>query len=158
MKCTFIGSGSDEIQYSFRDTQSHQFIKSRDITFMDSIYGVRYATDSSSLTKPIQKSQVVLVNISENLAENDSIVVEHGLMEDQMKKTLKMEHPLRREAPRLHRQECPPESPGLRLPAGKKASQSLWMFKVREEQNSSEMFEDSLTFIAVEAFLRGSLE
>ncbi|GKA51747.1 hypothetical protein Tco_0744943 [Tanacetum coccineum] len=36
------------------------------------------ATNSSSLTKPIQKSQVVLVDIPENLAENDSIVAEHG--------------------------------------------------------------------------------
>ncbi|GKE09979.1 hypothetical protein Tco_1413530, partial [Tanacetum coccineum] len=43
------------------------------------IYGARSATDSSSLTKPIQKSQVVLVDIPENLAENDSIVAEHGL-------------------------------------------------------------------------------
>ncbi|GJU47310.1 retrovirus-related pol polyprotein from transposon TNT 1-94, partial [Tanacetum coccineum] len=51
MKCTFIGSGSDEVS----------------------------VTDSSSLTKPIQKSQVVLVDILENLAENDSIVAEHGL-------------------------------------------------------------------------------
>ncbi|GJU72873.1 hypothetical protein Tco_1264278 [Tanacetum coccineum] len=33
----------------------------------------------TSLTKPIQKSQVVLVDILENLAENDSIVAEHGL-------------------------------------------------------------------------------
>ncbi|GKA98492.1 retrovirus-related pol polyprotein from transposon TNT 1-94, partial [Tanacetum coccineum] len=51
MKCTFIGSGSDEVS----------------------------ATDSSSLTKPIQKSQVVLVDISENLAKNNSIVAEHEL-------------------------------------------------------------------------------
>ncbi|GJZ32907.1 retrovirus-related pol polyprotein from transposon TNT 1-94, partial [Tanacetum coccineum] len=79
MKCTFIGSGSDEMRYSFRDTKSHQVIRSRDITFVDSIYGARSATDSSSLTKPIQKSQVVLVDIPENLAENDSIVAEHGL-------------------------------------------------------------------------------
>ncbi|GJX18391.1 retrovirus-related pol polyprotein from transposon TNT 1-94 [Tanacetum coccineum] len=70
MKCTFIGSGSDEMRYSFRDTKSHQVIQSRDITFMDSIYGARSATDSSSLTKPIQKSQVVLVDIPKNLAEN----------------------------------------------------------------------------------------
>nr|GEV36828.1 retrovirus-related Pol polyprotein from transposon TNT 1-94 [Tanacetum cinerariifolium] len=35
--------------------------------------------DSSSLTKPIQKSQVMLVDIPKNLAENDSIVAEHGL-------------------------------------------------------------------------------
>ncbi|GJS38457.1 retrovirus-related pol polyprotein from transposon TNT 1-94 [Tanacetum coccineum] len=51
----------------------------RDITFADSIYGARSATDSSSLMKPIQKSQVVLVDIPENLVENDSIVAEHGL-------------------------------------------------------------------------------
>nr|GEU74291.1 retrovirus-related Pol polyprotein from transposon TNT 1-94 [Tanacetum cinerariifolium] len=35
--------------------------------------------NSSSLTKPIQKSQVVLVYIPENLVDNDSIVAEHGL-------------------------------------------------------------------------------
>nr|GEU42322.1 hypothetical protein [Tanacetum cinerariifolium] len=37
------------------------------------------ATYSSSLKKPIQKSQVVLVDIPENLVKNDSIVSEHGL-------------------------------------------------------------------------------
>ncbi|GJU27163.1 retrovirus-related pol polyprotein from transposon TNT 1-94 [Tanacetum coccineum] len=79
MKYTFIGSGSDEMQYSFQDTKSHQVIRSRDITFVDSIYGAKNATNSSSLTKPIEKSQVVLVDIPENLAKNDSIVAEHGL-------------------------------------------------------------------------------
>ncbi|GKB67794.1 hypothetical protein Tco_0929206 [Tanacetum coccineum] len=79
MKCTFIGSGSDEMRYSFWDTKSHQVIQSRDITFVDSIYEARSATYSSSLMKTIQKSQVVLVDIPENLAENDSIVAEHGL-------------------------------------------------------------------------------
>nr|GEW24330.1 retrovirus-related Pol polyprotein from transposon TNT 1-94 [Tanacetum cinerariifolium] len=79
MKCTFIGNNSDEMRYNFQDTKSHQVIRSRDITFVDSIYGARYATNSSSLTKPMQKSQVVLVDIPENLAENDSIVAEHVL-------------------------------------------------------------------------------
>ncbi|GJW60881.1 hypothetical protein Tco_0110216 [Tanacetum coccineum] len=79
LKCTFIGSGSDELRYSFRDTKSHRVIQSRDITFVDSIYGARFTKNSSSLTKPIQKSQVVLVDIPENLTENDSIVAEHGL-------------------------------------------------------------------------------
>nr|GEV15996.1 putative retrovirus-related Pol polyprotein from transposon TNT 1-94 [Tanacetum cinerariifolium] len=79
MKCTFISNDSDEVRYSFRDTKSHQVIQSRDITFVDSIYRARSATDSSSLTKLIQKSQVVLVDILENLAENHSIVAEHGL-------------------------------------------------------------------------------
>ncbi|GJR92325.1 retrovirus-related pol polyprotein from transposon TNT 1-94 [Tanacetum coccineum] len=85
MKFTFIGSGSDEMRYSFRDTKSHQVIRSRDITFVDSIYEARSATNSSSLTKPIQKSQVVLVDIPEYLAENDSIVSEHGLNEEYSK-------------------------------------------------------------------------
>ncbi|GKE48399.1 hypothetical protein Tco_1479657 [Tanacetum coccineum] len=67
MKYTFIGSGSYEMRYNFWDTKSHQVIQSRDITFVDSIYGARSAIDSSSLTKPIQKSQVVLVDIPKNL-------------------------------------------------------------------------------------------
>ncbi|GJR45847.1 retrovirus-related pol polyprotein from transposon TNT 1-94 [Tanacetum coccineum] len=79
MKCTFIGSGSDEMRYSFWDMKSHQVIRSRDITFVDSIYKAWSATNSSILTKPIQKSHVVLVDIPENLAENDNIVAEHGL-------------------------------------------------------------------------------
>nr|GEV23892.1 retrovirus-related Pol polyprotein from transposon TNT 1-94 [Tanacetum cinerariifolium] len=79
MKCKFIGSGSDEMQYSFWDTKSHQVIQSRDITFVDSIYGSRFVINLSSLTKPIQKSQMVLVVIPENLAENNSIVAEHTL-------------------------------------------------------------------------------
>ncbi|GKE54164.1 hypothetical protein Tco_1489320, partial [Tanacetum coccineum] len=54
-------------------------IRSRDITFRDSIYEAKSVTNSSSLTKPIQKSQVVLVDIPKNLEENDSIVAEHGL-------------------------------------------------------------------------------
>nr|GEX68163.1 hypothetical protein [Tanacetum cinerariifolium] len=79
MKYTFICSGSDEVQYSFRDTKSHHVIRSRDITFVDLIYKARSAIDSSSLTKPIHKSLVVLVDIPENLEENDSIVAEHTL-------------------------------------------------------------------------------
>ncbi|GKE72749.1 retrovirus-related pol polyprotein from transposon TNT 1-94 [Tanacetum coccineum] len=144
MKCTFIGSGSDEMRYSFPDTKSHQVIRSRDITFVDPIYEARSATDSSSLTKPIQKIQVVLVDISENLAENDSIIAEHELMEDQMKNTLKTENPPRREAPRLHRYEDLPESPRLQISAGKKASQRLWMFKVKEEQNGRKTYKARL--------------
>nr|GEW98475.1 ribonuclease H-like domain-containing protein [Tanacetum cinerariifolium] len=64
---------------SFQNTKSHQVIRSRDITFMDSIYEARSVIDSSSLTKLIQKSQVVLVVIPENLEENDNIVAENGL-------------------------------------------------------------------------------
>ncbi|GJZ08850.1 hypothetical protein Tco_0543133 [Tanacetum coccineum] len=58
------------------------FVKVKDVcgeAMNYSIYEARSATDSSSLTKPIQKSQVVLVDIPENLVENDSIATEHGL-------------------------------------------------------------------------------
>ncbi|GJT86960.1 hypothetical protein Tco_1068677 [Tanacetum coccineum] len=37
------------------------------------------------------------------------------IVEDEMKNTLKMKHPPRREDPKLHRYEDPPESLGLRL-------------------------------------------
>ncbi|GJR17502.1 hypothetical protein Tco_0966029 [Tanacetum coccineum] len=70
-------------------------IRSRDVTFNeDSLYGAKAATDSSNLTKPNQKDQVVLKDSPENLA-NDSIVVEHGLNKEGI---LKMKHPPRREA------------------------------------------------------------
>ncbi|GJX97999.1 retrovirus-related pol polyprotein from transposon TNT 1-94 [Tanacetum coccineum] len=38
IKCTFIGSGSNEMRYSFQDMMSHRVIRRRDITFVDSIY------------------------------------------------------------------------------------------------------------------------
>ncbi|GJV38673.1 hypothetical protein Tco_1411150 [Tanacetum coccineum] len=95
------------------------------------------------LNKANTKESVVLVDIPENLAENDSIVLEHGLSSE-ITKSLggssdlsegsensgsfedgeRSEHSPRREAPRLHR-----------LPARKKASQSLWMFRVKEEHD-----------------------
>ncbi|GJV80837.1 glutathione S-transferase T3-like protein [Tanacetum coccineum] len=134
-KCTFIGNGSDEIQYSFRDTKSHRVIRSKDITFVDSIYGARSATDSSSLTEPIQKSQVVLVDIPENLAENDSIVAEHGLSSEITQSPVERADEVYsengaspgKEDPRTPQYEDPTQR--------KKTSQRLWMFKVKEEQN-----------------------
>ncbi|GJS13676.1 retrovirus-related pol polyprotein from transposon TNT 1-94 [Tanacetum coccineum] len=58
------------------------FVKMKDVcgeAMKYLIYGAKSATDSSNLTKPIQESQVVLANIPDNLAENYSIVAEHGL-------------------------------------------------------------------------------
>ncbi|GJZ49983.1 retrovirus-related pol polyprotein from transposon TNT 1-94, partial [Tanacetum coccineum] len=79
VKCTFIGYGSDEMRQHFWDSKSHKVVRSRDVTFNeDSLYGAKAATDSSNLTKPNQKDQVVLEDSPENLA-NKSIVTEHGL-------------------------------------------------------------------------------
>ncbi|GKD69285.1 retrovirus-related pol polyprotein from transposon TNT 1-94 [Tanacetum coccineum] len=100
---------------SFRDTKSHQVIRSRNITFVDSIYGAKSATDSSSLTKPMQKSQVVAQVGVQIRVIGPKIVGASKTVEDQMKKTLKTKHSLRREAPRLHKYDDPLESPGLRV-------------------------------------------
>ncbi|GKC33982.1 retrovirus-related pol polyprotein from transposon TNT 1-94, partial [Tanacetum coccineum] len=166
-----------------KDTKSHQVIRRIDITFVDSIYRARSATDSSSLTKPIQKSQVVLIDIP----ENDSIVVEHGLSseitqslggssdtsegsknsrsfedsgrsdeeyyEDEAssnlggsetpqsyskalssKESVHWKKAINEEMASLEKnQTC---SLAI-LPARKKASQSLWMFRVKEEHDGN---------------------
>ncbi|GJX90710.1 retrovirus-related pol polyprotein from transposon TNT 1-94 [Tanacetum coccineum] len=79
VKCTFIGYGSYEMGYRFWDSKSHKVVRSRDATFNEnSLYGAKAATDSSNLTKPNQKDQVVLEDSPENLA-NKSIVTKHGL-------------------------------------------------------------------------------
>ncbi|GJZ92576.1 retrovirus-related pol polyprotein from transposon TNT 1-94, partial [Tanacetum coccineum] len=153
MKCIFIGSGSNEMRYSFRDTKSYQVIRSRDITSVDTFYEARSATDSSSLTKPIQKSQVVLVDIPENLAENDSIVAKHGLSSEVTKSLggssdtsegfeisrsfedsgrSDEEYSKDGEALRLHKYEDPLEIPGLR----KESVQ--WKNAINEEMVSLE--------------------
>nr|GEV60485.1 retrovirus-related Pol polyprotein from transposon TNT 1-94 [Tanacetum cinerariifolium] len=95
-------------------------------------------------------------------------------MEDHMKKTLKTGHYLKREALRLHKYEDSPKSLGIHkesvqwkkainkeisslvknhtwslvtLPTGKKALQSKWVFRVKEEQDSSKML--VLSIVAV---------
>nr|GEV80545.1 hypothetical protein [Tanacetum cinerariifolium] len=128
------------MRYSFQDTKSHQVIRSRDITFVDSIYGARSAIDSSSLTKAIQKSQVVLVDIPENLTENDSIVVEHGaFFKEGGSETLRVRRSTKVQGFSKN-QMCSL----VRLPTGKKASQRLWMFKVKEEQDGSKSYKARL--------------
>ncbi|GKE67265.1 hypothetical protein Tco_1521426, partial [Tanacetum coccineum] len=129
------------------------------------------ATDSSSLTKPIQKSQVVLVDIPENLAENDSIVSKHRLSSEitqssggsldtseGSKNSGSFEDSGRSdeeyskdgasfkeggfETPQEQRSTRESRAPNqtcslVRILAGKKASQRLWMFKVKEEHDGS---------------------
>ncbi|GKB28654.1 hypothetical protein Tco_0868055, partial [Tanacetum coccineum] len=187
-------------------------------------YRARSTTDSSSLTKPIHKSQVVLVDISMNLAENDSIVVELGLSSEitqspggssdtregsensgsfedtrrsyedysedgasskeggsktpQVRRSIIESRALVRYSPSanylLLTENGKPESYSkalsskesvqwkkaineemvsleknqmcslVRISAGKKASQRLWMFKVKEEQDGSERYTKSL--------------
>ncbi|GKE34004.1 hypothetical protein Tco_1453326 [Tanacetum coccineum] len=88
--------GSDEMRYSFRDMKSHQVIRRRDTTFVDLIYGARAQVGAQIRVR------------------GPKTVGASRIVKDQMKNTLKMEHPPRREAPRLHMYEDPPESLGLR--------------------------------------------
>ncbi|GJT75151.1 retrovirus-related pol polyprotein from transposon TNT 1-94 [Tanacetum coccineum] len=101
------------------------------------------------------------------------IVGASRIVEDQMKKTLKTKHPLRREAPRLYKNGEPEsysealsskefvqwKKPNyeeivsleknqtwslVRLPAGKKALQSKWVFRVKEEQDGKKRYKARL--------------
>ncbi|GKB24096.1 retrovirus-related pol polyprotein from transposon TNT 1-94 [Tanacetum coccineum] len=138
VKCTFIGYGSDKMGYRFWDSKGHKVVRSRDVTFNeDSLCGAKAATYSSNLTKPDQKDQVVKAQIQ---VRGLKTVGALRIVEVQIKKTLKTKHPLRRKALRLHRYEDPPESPGLQLPAGKKALQSKWVFRVKEEHDSRKRY------------------
>nr|GEW05104.1 hypothetical protein [Tanacetum cinerariifolium] len=66
------------IMQTFRVAYSKRGM-AREDTSLAHLKGARSATNSSSLTKPIQKSQVMLVDILKNLEENDIIFSEHGL-------------------------------------------------------------------------------
>ncbi|GJR45848.1 hypothetical protein Tco_1313951 [Tanacetum coccineum] len=57
---------------------------------------------------------------------------------------------MRREAPRLHRVL-------VILSAGKKASKSLWMFKVKEEKHKSERYKAPLSIVSTGASYVGAL-
>ncbi|GKA11136.1 retrovirus-related pol polyprotein from transposon TNT 1-94 [Tanacetum coccineum] len=127
------------------DSKGHKVIRSRDFTFNEEfLYGAKAASDSSNLTKKNQKDQVVLEDSLENLirVRSPKAVGAPRIVEDHMKKTLKMEHSSRREAPILHMYKDPPESPGLQLPTKKKALQSKWVFRVKEDQDGSKSCED----------------
>ncbi|GJS14325.1 retrovirus-related pol polyprotein from transposon TNT 1-94 [Tanacetum coccineum] len=170
VKCTFIGYGSDEMRYRFWDSKSHKVVRSRDVTFNeDSLYGAKVATYSSNLTKPNQKDKVVLEDSPENLA-NKSIVTEHGLsseitqspggssdMSEGSKNSGSFKDSGRSDeedskdrasskkggskTPQLQRSTRESRA-SVRLPAGKKALQSKWVFRVKEEQDGKKSCED----------------
>ncbi|GKB55690.1 hypothetical protein Tco_0911876, partial [Tanacetum coccineum] len=128
MKCTFIGSGSDEMRYSFWDTKSHQSPSGSSDTsegsessgsFEDSGRSdEEYSEDGASSKEGGSEAPYVRRSTKEfrapvmySSSANYLLLAENG-------------------EPVLFR--------SLELPAGKKASQRLWMFKVKEDHNISE--------------------
>ncbi|GKC92978.1 retrovirus-related pol polyprotein from transposon TNT 1-94, partial [Tanacetum coccineum] len=112
IKCTFIGSGSDEMRYNFWDTKSHQVIRSRDITFVDSIYRVRSFEDSGRSDEEYSEDEA---SYKEGGFETPQKAIIEEMVSLEKNKTCSL----------------------VRISAGKKASQSLWMFMVKEEQDGS---------------------
>ncbi|GJU95384.1 retrovirus-related pol polyprotein from transposon TNT 1-94 [Tanacetum coccineum] len=137
MQCTFIGSASDEMRHNFQDTKSHHVIRSRDITLVDSIYEAsgsfkdsgrsyeEYSEDGASSKDGGSETPQRMINrsYSEALSSKESVQWKKAIFEEMVSLE--------------KNQTCSL----VRLPAGKKASQRLWMFKVKEEQNSSERYE-----------------
>ncbi|GKF76831.1 hypothetical protein Tco_0229301 [Tanacetum coccineum] len=63
------GMEGNEMGYRFWDSKGHKVVQSIDVTHNeDSLYGAKAATESSNLTKPNQKDQVVLEDSPKNLA------------------------------------------------------------------------------------------
>ncbi|GKC16355.1 retrovirus-related pol polyprotein from transposon TNT 1-94 [Tanacetum coccineum] len=124
------GYGSDEMGYRFWDSKSHKVVRSRDVTFNDEDSLMEPSCNSSSnLTKAKSDS-----NYSEPRWElsfgfcegpKKQWELREVVVEDQIKKTLKIEHPSRREVSRLHSYEDPLESPRLRLVLSIVATENL---------------------------------
>nr|GEV64582.1 retrovirus-related Pol polyprotein from transposon TNT 1-94 [Tanacetum cinerariifolium] len=105
------------------------------------------------------QSQVVLVDIPENLAENDSIVAEHrlsskisqslgGRLRDSIgMKIYQRVYGSRKKKAIIEKMVSLEKNQTcslVRISAGKKASQILWMFKVKEEHNGRKRYKAKL--------------
>ncbi|GJZ05234.1 retrovirus-related pol polyprotein from transposon TNT 1-94 [Tanacetum coccineum] len=133
--CTLKGSGSDEMRYSFRDTKSHQVIRSRDITFYDSIYG-----------SPKNDSIVAEHGLSSEITQSPGWDLENGEPESysealSSKKSVQWKKSIIKEMVSLEKNQT---WSLVRISPGKKASQRLWMFRVKEEQDDSKRYKARL--------------
>ncbi|GJZ77982.1 hypothetical protein Tco_0642654 [Tanacetum coccineum] len=146
--------GSYEMRYNFRDTKSHQVIRSRDITFVDSIYEaraqvgaqirVRVGSGNSESFKDSGRSD-------EEYSEDGASSKEGGSETPHVRRSTRESRDPVRDSPSgnylLLTENGEPESYSealIRISAGKKESQRLWMFKVKEEQNSRKRYKARL--------------
>ncbi|GKD37899.1 hypothetical protein Tco_1258106 [Tanacetum coccineum] len=157
MKCTFIGSNSDEMRYSFRIRRVTRLSEAKILhlwtRFMDpendSIFvehglsskisqSPRRNLDTSSKTPHVRRSsRESRAPVRYSPSANYLLLTENGEPESyseafSSKESVQWKKAINEEMVSLEKnQTCSL----VRLPARKKASQSLWMFKVKEEQN-----------------------
>ncbi|GJV37222.1 hypothetical protein Tco_1409699 [Tanacetum coccineum] len=142
MKCKFIGKGSNEMQNNFQDMKSHQVIRSRDITFVDSIYGAKSMTDSKNVASLQSigfgsKSLRALASSKEEARDSTGTKIppeSPGALSKVLSLSTKLFVLTKNGEPVLFR--------SLEISSGKNASQSLSMFMVKEEQDGSKSCED----------------
>ncbi|GJY15247.1 retrovirus-related pol polyprotein from transposon TNT 1-94, partial [Tanacetum coccineum] len=112
----------------------------------DIAFGIRRATRSSeaemshlmrTLYMEPRLQQILSSDTSEG-SENSRSFEDSGRSDEEYSKDRSSSE--EREALRLHSYEDPPESPGLQLPAGKKALQSKWVFRVKEKQDGKKRY------------------
>nr|GEV06028.1 UBN2 domain-containing protein [Tanacetum cinerariifolium] len=104
-----------EEEWRGKDT-SLTHLKAAALMKCDTAFGIRRVTklfEADILRLWTQFMKPYPPSGSSDTNEGSEIVRTSRIVEDQMKNTLKMEHPSRKEALRLHRYEDPPESPGL---------------------------------------------
>nr|GEZ01849.1 retrovirus-related Pol polyprotein from transposon TNT 1-94 [Tanacetum cinerariifolium] len=140
---TLEGSGSDEVRYSFQDTKSHQVFQSRDITFVDSIYGARSSdtSEGSENSRSFEDSG----RLDEEYSEDGASFKEGGSKTLHVRRSnTKSRAPKKAINEEMVSLEKNKMCSLVRILAGKKASQRLWMFKVKEDQNNRKMYKARL--------------
>ncbi|GJX74159.1 retrovirus-related pol polyprotein from transposon TNT 1-94 [Tanacetum coccineum] len=147
VKCTFIGYDSDEMGYRFRDSKGHKVIRSRDVTY--SLYGVKASTDSgrSSDTSDRSKNSGSFKDSGrsdEEDSEDRASSEKGGSKNPQVQRSIRESRALVSKESVHGKKAINEEMVSLeknktwslvRLPAAKKALQSKWVFRVKEEQD-----------------------
>ncbi|GKB71866.1 retrovirus-related pol polyprotein from transposon TNT 1-94, partial [Tanacetum coccineum] len=156
------------------DSKSHKVIRSRDVTFNeDSLYGAKAVTDSKITQSPVRSSDASEGSKNSGSFEDsgrsneedskDKASSKKGGSETLYKEFVQWKKAINEEMVSLKKNQT---WSLVRLPTGKKALQSKWVFRVKEEQDGKKRL--VLSIIAAEnlhleqldvktAFLHGDL-
>ncbi|GJY83485.1 retrovirus-related pol polyprotein from transposon TNT 1-94 [Tanacetum coccineum] len=131
MKCTFISYGSNEMGYRFWDLKSHK----DQVVLVDSPENLanKSIVSEHELSSEITQSLGGSLDTSEG-SENSGSFKDSGRSDEEDSKDRSSSKEEGFENPQLRRSTRQSRAP-VRLPAGKKALQSKWVFKVKEEQD-----------------------